>query len=96
MEITLNIPLKIILFEYLCGLRPPWLCPEKSMNETKWAQKMENKGNIWQFLSKENHILNGASLPASMYDRLICAERHAILESFRMVLIEENIVTIYH
>ena len=28
------------------------------------------------------------------YDRLICAERHAIFESFRMMLIKENILAI--
>ena len=55
---------------------------------------MKNKGGICQNFSKENHIANDGGLPASTYDCLICAERHAIFESLRMVLIEEHILAI--
>ena len=78
----------------MCGLRlPEYMSREKNFEhssatiEQREQKSMKNEMNIYQYLSTDNHIGNGASLLASTYNRLVSAERHAIFESFRMVLL---------
>ena len=86
MDITLNNPLKINNFDYLCGLRPPRLCHEKNMHII--AQQLNKVStNKWRIniifvnICRKKIISQMVrSFPASRYDRLICAEQHDFLK----------------
>ena len=91
MDITLNNPLKIKNFDYLCGLRPPRLCSEKNMHII--AQQLNKVStNKWRiniiFVNICRKKIISQMVRACPRARMVVwfAKQHTIFESFRMVL----------